>query len=301
MRAVDANVRRVAAPLARCSPPAPAHAKFDPAHRWRTAETPHFAVHFHEGVRRAGRPRRPDRRGGPRPARAPRRLDARATKTRLIIADDADAAGGWATPYPYNQILITPTPPLGEPGLGTTRHDDWLRLVITHEYTHVLQLDMALAAPAGACARSSGRLYFPNALQPAVADRGAGDLEETELTAGGRGRSPGAEMILRMAALEGPLPDPRPDGGLARRAGRPARSPTSSASPSCATSPERFGREKVAELSRAYGGRAAALPGRRPPGGGVLGDGVSRPLARVVGSAARRASGAGSAPSPRAG
>ena len=151
-------------------------------------QTPHFAVHFHEGcdelaARAARLAEEIHAQLAPRVGWTPR------ARTQLIIADDSDAAGGWASPYPYNQIMITPTPPLGEPGLGTTRHDDWLRLVITHEYTHVLQLDMAVAAAAG-LRRVFGRLYFPNALQPQWLIEGLATFEETELTAGGRGRSP---------------------------------------------------------------------------------------------------------------
>ena len=42
---MDANVAGPFSLLAA----APAQAKFDPARRWRTAVTPHFAVHFPEG------------------------------------------------------------------------------------------------------------------------------------------------------------------------------------------------------------------------------------------------------------
>ena len=265
MRAVDANVAgRFFSLLAAGSP----HAKFDPAHRWRTTETPHFVIHFHEGCDElAGRAaliaEEAHAQLAPRVGWTPRE------KTRLIIADDADAAGGWATPYPYNQILITPTPPLGEFGLGTTRHDDWLRLVITHEYTHVLQLDMASRLPL-ALRSIFGRLYFPNALQPQWLIEGLATFEETELTAGGRGRSPGSAMILRMAALEGPfptldqmavLPDAWPAGQVPYLFGESFLRYLA----------ERFGREKIAALSQAYGGRP--LPFLvESTGRGVLGE-----------------------------
>ena len=229
-----------------------AHAKFDPAHRWRTLQTPHFAIHFHEGCDELAA------RAAPIAEQAHALLAARVgwtprERTRLIIADDADAAGGWATPYPYNQILITPTPPLGEFGLGTTRHDDWLRLVITHEYTHILQLDMASRLPL-ALRSIFGRLYFPNAIQPAWLIEGLATFEETELTAGGRGRSPGSAMILRMAALEGPFPT------LDQMAVTPDAWPAGQVPYLFGESflrylAERFGREKIADLSRDYGGR----------------------------------------------
>jgi len=229
-----------------------AHAKFDPAHRWRTLQTPHFAIHFHEGCDELAA------RAAPIAELAHALLTSRVgwtprEKTRLIIADDADAASGWASPYPYNQILITPTPPLGEFGLGTTRHDDWLRLVITHEYTHILQLDLASRLPL-ALRSIFGRLYFPNAIQPEWLIEGLATYEETELTPGGRGRSPGSAMILRMAALEGPfptldqmavLPDAWPAGQVPYLFGESFLRYLA----------ERFGRGGIADLSRDYGGR----------------------------------------------
>jgi len=123
----------------------------------------------------------------------------------------------------------------GEPGFGTTRYDDWLRLVITHEYTHVLQLDMASKLPL-ALRSIFGRLYFPNALQPEWLIEGLATFEETELTAGGRGRSPGSEMVLRLAALEGRIPT-LDEMAVFPMPGRRGRSPTSSGSLSCAISP----------------------------------------------------------------
>ena len=63
-------------------------------------------------------------------------------KTHLVLVDAMDEANGMASPIPYNQIVLFLTQPVGEPGFGTTPYDDWMRLVITHEYTHVLQLDM---------------------------------------------------------------------------------------------------------------------------------------------------------------
>lgn len=231
----------------------PAAAKFDPAHTWRTIRTAHFAIHYHEGGdelagRAATIAEEVQARLSPRVGWTPR------ARTQLILADDDDAAGGWATPYPYNQILITPTAPLGEFGLGTTRHDDWLRLVITHEYTHVLQLDMASRLPLGL--RSVfGRLYFPNALQPSWLIEGLATFEETELTPGGRGRSPGSEMYLRMAALAGRFPT------LDQMAVRPDAWPAGEVPYLFGESflrhlAARFGRERVAALSRVYGGRS---------------------------------------------
>ena len=163
----------LAAALALLLAAAPAQAKFDPARRWLTAETPHFAVHFPEGceaaaARAAALAEEIHGRLAPRIGWEPRE------RTRLILSDDTDAAGGWASPYPYNQMLVTIAAPLGEPGFGTTVWDDWLRLVITHEYSHVLQLDLASRLPARA-ALGLREALLPERAAAALADRGAGD------------------------------------------------------------------------------------------------------------------------------
>jgi Tol biopolymer transport system component len=230
----------------------PAAAKFDPAQRWRTAETPHFVIHFPDGCA-AEAARAAAIAEDVHGLLAPRvRWEPRA-RTRLILLDDDDAAAGWATPYPYNQMAVSLTPPLGEPGFGTTAYDDWLRLVVTHEYTHVLQLDMASGLPL-ALRGVFGRLYFPNALQPEWLIEGLAVREETALTTGGRGRSPGSEMVLRMAALGGTVPT------LDRMAVFPDDWPAGEVPYLFGESflrflEERFGRGKTADLSVAYGGR----------------------------------------------
>lgn len=231
----------------------PARAKFDPAHRWSTVATPHFVIHFHEScaeiaARAARIAEEVHGRLAPRLGWEPQ------ARTRLVIVDDYDEANGYASPYPYNQIVLFLAQPLEEPGFGTVVHDDWLRLVITHEYTHVLQLDMVAGLPR-ALRRVFGRLYFPNAFQPEWLIEGLATYEETELTSGGRGRSPGAEMVLRMAAIEGPFPTP------AQMSVFPDRWPAGQVPYLFGESfirfiAEKYGREKLAALSRLYSGRA---------------------------------------------
>src|SRR5512145_3213812 len=79
-------------------------------------------------------------------------------------------------------------------------------MVLTHEYTHTLQLDMVRRGPRR-LQKVLGRIYFPNLFQPVWMIEGLATYEETEQTSGGRGRSPGAEMIIRTAVLENAFPD----------------------------------------------------------------------------------------------
>ena len=167
----------------------PAAAKFDPSYQWTTLETPHFLIHYHQ----AGEPiaRKAARIAEDVHARlVPRIAWEPKQKTHLVLVDARDQANGMASPIPYNQMIIYLTHPLGEPGFGLTQYDDWLRLVITHEYAHILQLDMVTGVPR-VVQKVLGRIYFPNMFQPVWMIEGLATYEETEQTSGGRGRSPG--------------------------------------------------------------------------------------------------------------
>ena len=204
----------------------PAVAKFDPSFTWTTLETPHFLIHYHQGGEALAR----------KTAQIAEDVHARLVprikwepkgKTQVVLVDAMDEANGMTTVIPYNIMVLLLTQPVGEPGFGTTPYEDWMRTLITHEYTHVLQLDMVTGGLGGVMQPIFGRFYFPNALQPIWLIEGLAVYEETAQTAGGRGRSAGADMVLRMATLEGPFPLLEPDDRIPRflAAGRRTLSP----------------------------------------------------------------------------
>ncbi|HEY6011624.1 MAG TPA: hypothetical protein VIX18_09145, partial [Nitrospirota bacterium] len=183
---------------------APAFAKFDPAFTWTTLETPHFLIHYHQGGEEIAK------RAAVIAEDAHDRLAPRVKwdpkgRTHLVLVDAMDESNGATTPFPYNHITLFITRPAGEAGFGTVSYDEWLRMLITHEYTHTLQLDMVHGAT-NILQYLFGRLYFPNLFQPIWMTEGLATYEETEQTSGGRGRSPGAEMVIRMAVLENRFP-----------------------------------------------------------------------------------------------
>src|SRR6186713_421830 len=113
---------------------------FDPAYRFRTITTPHFAIHFHQEeqalaerlaviAENAWRAL-----GEALHVMPPRRTD-------VILVDQAEAANGWASPVPRNTMMVTAAWPSGAEFIGAT--DDWLRLVFTHEFTHIVHLDQS--------------------------------------------------------------------------------------------------------------------------------------------------------------
>lgn len=182
----------------------PAAARLDPRLTWSTLETPHFLILFHKGgdeiaaraaviAEEAHQELVPDLRWEP------------AEKTRLILADVSDAANGLATPFPFNRIIVSLSPPLATP-FSITDREEWLRIVITHEYAHILHLDSVQQGPA-LLRRLFGRLYFPNLFQPNWLIEGLATYEESRLSADGRGRSSYTEMLLRTASLAGEFPD----------------------------------------------------------------------------------------------
>ena len=232
---------------------APSHAKFDPSFSWSTLETAHFHIHFHQGAneaaaRAAAIAEDAHARLAPRVVWEPRE------KTHLVLVDATDEPNGYASPVPYNRIVVYLTPPLGQPDSGAERYDDWLRLVIVHEYTHILQLDMITGGLGSAFQAVFGRIYFPNLFQPEWLIEGLATYEETEQTAGGRGRSPVAEMVLRMAVLDNAFPT------LDRMAAFPDTWPAGKTPYLFGESftrfiAEKYGRDKLAEISRTYSGR----------------------------------------------
>ena len=230
----------------------PASAKFDPSFTWTTLETPHFLIHFHQGGEAVAQ----------RAAVVAEDVHARLVprirwepgeKTRIVLVDALDEANGLASPYPYNQMILYLTHPAGREGFGVMAVDDWLHLLITHEYAHILQLDMVASLPEG-LQSVFGRLYFPNLFQPIWMIEGLATYEETEQTAGGRGRSPGADMVLRTAMLEdgfpeldlmSVFPDSWPSGQVPYLFGESFTRFIA----------EKYGREKLAGISETYSGR----------------------------------------------
>ncbi len=180
---------------------APASAKFDPAFTWITIETPHFLIHYHQGeeelAQRAARIAEEEHaRLVPRIKWEPRE------KTHLVFVDRADFSMGSTMNFlTYNHIIFLTAYPHGQTAFPV----DFLRVLIAHEYTHVLQIDM-VHGPAAILQKIAGRVYFPNytLFQPTWMIEGLADYE-----AAGQlfnGYVPGTDMIVRMAVLEDRLP-----------------------------------------------------------------------------------------------
>jgi len=191
---------------------ASAAGRYDPRLRFRTIRTPHFDVHAHQGEealarRLAGIVERVRQRFVPV-------FGVARGRVQVILVDQTDLANGWATPIPYDTIEITAVPPASETLIGNTK--DWLELVFTHEYTHILHLDRTRGLMQGV-RRVFGRVpaAFPNGFLPIWQIEGIATFEESRMT--GEGRIPAGDFraIVDVAAARGRFePIDRVSGGL---------------------------------------------------------------------------------------
>ena len=136
-------------------------------------------------------------------------------RVQVILVDQTDLSNGWATPAPYNAIEITAVPPSAETLIGNAT--DWLELVFTHEYTHILHLDRTRGWLMQGVRHVFGRvpLAFPNAFLPVWQIEGIATFEESRMT--GEGRVPAGDFraIVDLAAAQGRFePLDRAGGGL---------------------------------------------------------------------------------------
>jgi Tol biopolymer transport system component len=192
-------------------------ARFDTSFEFSTIDTPHFSVHFHQGLEEVAR----------RAATIAEEIHGRlaaeflwepAEKTQLVLADDSDFANGATTVIPYNAILLQIVPPSFDSTIG--EYDDWLRELILHEYAHVLTIDPArgysrltrsvFGKPLPGGDPFSFLMFLgtapPNVFLPRWWHEGMATWSETEYGSAGRGRSTLYETILRMAVAEKNLP-----------------------------------------------------------------------------------------------
>src|SRR3989338_10929771 len=188
-------------------------ANLDTSFKFSTIETEHFSIHFHQGLEDVAQ------------KSASIAEDAHDTlvrefkwepreKTQMVLIDDSDFTNGWASVLPYNTIYIQVVPPSIDMTIG--EYEDWLRMLIIHEYSHILTMDTArgysevMRAIFGKPLPPYDPISFlfflaaapPNVFLPSWWHEGMATWGETEFTSAGRGRSTFYEMILRMAVEE---------------------------------------------------------------------------------------------------
>jgi Tol biopolymer transport system component len=186
--------------------------RYDPRFRFRTISTAHFNIYFHQGEDALAR-----RLAGIAEEvadRLRRDLGVPTGRVHVILVDQTDLSNGWSTPVPYNLIEMTAAAPSGKSMIGNT--DDWLRLVFSHEYTHIVHLDTSRGW-VGGLRSVFGRaaVLYPNLFLPLWQIEGIATYDESALT--GEGRVPAGDFRLvvdRAAAVGRFEPIDRANGGL---------------------------------------------------------------------------------------
>ena len=185
--------------------------RFDPALRFRVLTTDHFVIHFDRGEERAARRlaaiAEETWRALQRPLGVvPPRL------THVVLADQTEFANGYATPLPYDTIVVYTVWPSGSEFV----FDDWLRLAFTHEFTHIVHLDRSEGWARIARGIFGRTPYaFPNLYLPPWQIEGLATYEESAITGEGRVHAGDFRAIVGEAARAHALePLDRVNGGL---------------------------------------------------------------------------------------
>lgn len=122
----------------------------------------------------------------------------------LVVNDTTDITNGYATRIPYPHIMAYSVPASEHDSLSEA--GDWARELVTHELTHILQLEPAsgfytFLRPV------FGSIVTPNLLTPAWWKEGMAVEMETQFTSRGRLRSTFQDATVRSFVLEDKLKD----------------------------------------------------------------------------------------------
>lgn len=173
----------------------------DATHDWQTLATPHFNIHF-EHDQRAFAERLAAIAERVHTTLTPRAAYLPPGKTEVVINDSVDISNGGATVLPYRQFFIYMTPPTS----GELMDDaDWVEMVFTHEYMHILHIDQAAGFPGG-LRKVIGRWFFtfPQVFNPSWVTEGYAVWAETDhARAIGRGQSALYDAAMRGEVMNG--------------------------------------------------------------------------------------------------
>ena len=173
---------------------------------WKTIETKHFFIHFHDGEEQIVRHFIPT--ANKIHDEVTRYLNwVPVDKVDIVLTDEFDSSNGFATVFPRTNTNVFLSAPDGLNSLED--HNGWLEMVFRHEYIHIVHLDKARGAPLYV-RKVLGReglfipTVFPNAFQPAWFIEGLATYGETNRKLGiGRGQSSYYNMLMRAEVVGG--------------------------------------------------------------------------------------------------
>lgn len=229
--------------------PAVALAQYDPALDFRTIESQHLRLHYHTGYYEFA-------------LEAVKVGEAAydvitellghqvEDKIEIVLSDNTDDANGDAAVLPYPLVHAYVTAPDDLSFLA--EHQYWVYELIAHELTHIVHLDTTHNA-AWLINTVLGRTWIPNQYQSRWFIEGLAVEVESRISLGGRARSRMVDMLLRAEvvddnpmridqALNGPLRWPQGNSWYLH-GGR-----------FLSFVAERYGHDKLKEISHIYGG-----------------------------------------------
>jgi hypothetical protein len=192
--------------------------RYDPSLEWQVLESPHFSVYFckqqNKDISSSNNPTYEQlaQQIADIAEETYRQVNAQLgspnkhhylQKIAIIMEDFSDYALGFASSFPHRVIRLSLTAPTAKS--FDMKFKSWLKMVITHEYTHIAHFEMTAGPVTTALRALFGQIFLPNALQPIWSIEGLAVYNETKFTAGGRGIDTRYDMYLRMAALEAHL------------------------------------------------------------------------------------------------
>ncbi len=156
----------------------------EPSLKWRTMTTPHFSVHFPAGYEELG-----DRVAALcEEAYEPvsRSLNYFPHRTHVVVRTRIDYLDGFVNPLPWRMELSVTEPQINLFG----SRDEWMRILIAHEFTHVVQLRKHKGLSTLTYPLFGELNSFWQGNTPRWYIEGFATFNETRLTQGGRGRNP---------------------------------------------------------------------------------------------------------------
>jgi hypothetical protein len=151
--------------------------------KWKTLSTPHFAINYPAGFERIA-----DRvawlcENVYQPVS--QSLHYFPPRTQVVIHVRSDVSNGMVSPLPWRMELFITEPQ--EDWIGS--RDAWLRVLITHEFTHVVHLRKKSGFSAFTAPFFGELNTFWQGITPHWFIEGFPTLNETRFTRGGRGRN----------------------------------------------------------------------------------------------------------------
>lgn len=196
--------------LAMSAAPARAATFVAPGGDWRTLETAHFRIHFRSELREIARKvaefaEEAHARLGPYFGRPD-------DVTHVTILDTQDSTNGFGTPFPEASLTFFLTPPSPDEEWYVGRYDNWLKMILAHEYVHVLQARSSAGPGAvpGYLNAAAVRAFLPEFAPllsldflPEFLKEGLAVYQESAISGGGRALEGYFDMVLRSQYLSG--------------------------------------------------------------------------------------------------